>query len=180
MKRIMVLGALACVVSTGFAYKVRVDFDHGSHFSNYKTYRWVRSADAPSPEALFPNELMQDRISGFIDEALGARGLKRVTTGGDLLISYRMKVAEQPHFTTFSSGAGPGWGWDWGWGTGFSTTTVQTIYEGTLIIDIVDSNQQHLVFEGTATQTISSRPEKNVKKLAKAIGEVFEKYPPRP
>jgi hypothetical protein len=182
MNRMTLLGALVLAVSPGFAHKAQVDFDHGIHFSCYKTYRWVHSADEQAPQALFPNQLMQQRITGFIEEALAARGLKRVTTGGDLLISYLIKVTEQPQFTTFSYGAGPGWGWDWGWGwgDGFSTTTVQTIYEGTLVIDMVDANQKQLVFQGTSTRTISSRPEKNTKRLAKAVNEVFEKYPPRP
>jgi len=57
--------------------------------------------------------------------------------------------------------------------------TVRVIREGTLVIDMVDA-KQHLVFEGILTQTISSRPEKNVKKLAKAVSEVLDKYPPRP
>jgi hypothetical protein len=48
-----------------------------------------------------------------------------------------------------------------------------------LVIDMVDA-KQHLVFEGILTQTVSSRPEKNAKKLAKAVSEVLDKYPPRP
>jgi hypothetical protein len=121
---------------------------------------------------------MQERVVGFIDEALSARGFKRVTTGGDLLVNWGINVTELPQFTSFSNGAGPGWGW--GWGSGFSTTNVQISYEGTLVIDIVDPQKKQLVFQGTSAQAISSRPEKNTKKLAKAVNEVFEKYPPRP
>jgi hypothetical protein len=44
---------------------------------------------------------------------------------------------------------------------------------------MVDANQKKLVFQGTSTQTISSRPERNSRKLAKAVNEIFEKYPPR-
>jgi hypothetical protein len=178
MNRILVLAILLCTGSTGLAHKVRVDFDHGIHFSGYKTYRWVDSTAVPSPEGLFPNQLMRERIAGLIEEALAARGFKRVTTGGDLLISYGIQVTEHPEFVTFYDGAGPGWGW--GWGSGFSTTTVQTIYEGTLVLDMVDANQKKLVFQGTSTQAISSRPERNTKKLAKAVNEIFEKYPPQP
>jgi Domain of unknown function (DUF4136) len=176
MRRIMVLGALTCAVSTGFAHNVRVDFDHGVHFSRYKTYSWANAVPAPYQETLFPNQLMQERIAGFIEEALAARGYKRVTTGGDLLISYGMNITEQPQFTTFSDGAGWGWGWD----GGISTTTVEVIYEGTLVVDMVDANQNKLVFQGLSTQAISSRPEKNTQKLAKAVNKIFEKYPPRP
>jgi hypothetical protein len=125
---------------------------------------------------------MQERIAGFIDQALAARGLKRVTTGGDLLITYGINVTEQPVFTTFSSGFASGWGccWDGGWGSGIATTTVQYFYEGTLIVDIVDLNRNQLVFQGTSTHQISSRPERNTRRLGRAVNEVFEKYPPRP
>jgi hypothetical protein len=176
MKGIALMGALVCAAVPGFAHRVRTDFDHGTHFSCYKTFSWAYPADGPSPpEIVFPNQIMQTRIAGSIEEALAARGLKHVPKGGDLLISYGVNVTEQPVFTTFSDG--PGWGW--GWGSGFSTTTVQTIYEGTLVLNMVDARQKKLVFQGTSTQTVSSRPERNTKRLARAVNEIFEKYPPR-
>lgn len=180
MKGIAVLLALACAASAGFASQTRVDFDHGVHFSGYKTYSWA-PADDPAQDVLFPNQIMRERIAGDIEEALAAKGLKRVASGGDLLVSYGVAVKEVPQFTTFSDGPGwgPGWGWGWGWAGGFSTTTVQTIYEGTLVLNMVDANRKQLVFEGTSTETISSKPEKNTRKLAKAVNEIFEKYPPQ-
>jgi len=123
---------------------------------------------------------MQERIAGFIDQALAARGLKRVTTGGDLLVTYGINVTEQPVLTTFSSGGGWGCCWDGGWGSGISTTTVQYFYEGTLIVDMVDAHRNQLVFQGTSSHQISSRPERNTRRLSRAVNEVFEKYPPRP
>jgi hypothetical protein len=178
MNRIIVLGALVCAISPAIAHKVRVDFDHGTHFLRYKTYSWMAAANTPPDGGLFPNQLMQQRIVGLIEEALAARGFKRVEKGGDLLISYGIQVSETPQFTTFYNGTGPGWGW--GWGSGISTTTVQTIYEGTLVVDLVDANQNKLVFQGTSRQTISSRPATNTRRLARAVNEIFEKYPPQP
>jgi Domain of unknown function (DUF4136) len=177
MNRIVMLGVLAGALSPGLARRINVDFDHATHFSQFKTYSWAPSPDAPLEDPLFPNQLMQDRITGFIEEALAARGYKHVATGGDLLVSCGIRISEHPEFTTFSDG-GPGWGW--GWGSSISTTTVQTIYEGTLVVDMTDRNQKKLVFQGMSTQTISSRPERNTKKLAKAVNEIFEKYPPAP
>jgi hypothetical protein len=169
MNRILALGFLVFATPLCHA-RTRVDFDHATRFSGYKTYRWVDSVSPP--EAAFPNQLMQERIVGFIDEALGARGLKRVNSGGDLLIDYRVDVSEQPVVTTF----GDGWGWD----GGVSTTTVQYFYEGTLIVDLIDANRNQLVFQGASSHQISSRPERNTRRLARAVNEVFEKYPPRP
>ena len=176
MKRIMVLGALLISVSSGFAYQVQVNFDPAIHFSCYKTYRLVHSTAAQSLRALSPNRLMEERIAGFIEERLATAGLKRVTTGADLMISYRIHVKDYPQNINLSDGVGPT---GLGWGDAVYTATVRIIRERTLVIDMVDA-KQHLVFEGTLTQTISSRPEKDAKKLAKAVSEVLDKYPPRP
>jgi len=169
------LAALACIVSPCAAQKTRVDFDHATHFSCYKTYRVVNPSEVGQPPGEFPNEIMQQRIAGFIEEAMTARGLKRVTTGGDLLISFRVDVSEEPFYTTIDN-----WGPDWGWagGVGFSTTTVQTISRGSLVIDMVDAYKNQLVFEGVATRSISSKPTRNTRKLSNSVNEILEKYPP--
>jgi hypothetical protein len=150
-----------------------VDFDHGCRFSHYKTYRWAQSADEQSSDALFPNQLMRERTVGFIQTALAAKGLKRVDSGGDLLISYEFTVTEEPVYTTFGDG------WGWGWNSGITTTTTEMIYHATLAVDMNDARQKQLVFQGVSIQTISRNPGKNTKKLAKAVNEIFEKYPPQ-
>jgi hypothetical protein len=130
---------------------------------------------------------MQARIVKFVEEALSARGLKRVETGGDLLVGYETRVREEQQYLTFTDGWGPGWGWGngwgggWGggWGSSFSTTTVQTIPIGTLVIELKDAHQNRLVFRGTSTSTISSRPERNTKKFQKGVNEIFGRFPPR-
>ena len=194
MSRTLMLLALASAVSPGVAQKVRVDYDHGCDYSRYKTYRWVGLQRASS-DVQFPNQLMQERIVNFVGEALAAKRLTRVATGGDLLVSYDVKVTAEPEFTTFSDAAGPVWGWGgWGWGgwgwagwgccgwglgNGFSTTTVQTYWRGTLVVSLTDPRQDQLIFQGVSTDTISSKAEKNTKRLQKGIQEMFEKYPPQ-
>jgi hypothetical protein len=188
MSRTMMLLALAAAVSPGFAQKVRVDYDHGSDYSHYKTYRWVGMPRASSPDVQFPNQLMQQRIVSFVEEALAAKRLTRVETGGDLLVNYDVQVTAEPQLTTFSDAAVPFAGWaglGWGglgccgWGSGFSTTTAQTYWEGTLVVSLTDSHQKQLIFQGTSTDAISSRAQKNTKRLQKGVNEIFEKYPPK-
>ena len=107
MSRTMMLLALAAAVSPGFAQKVRVDYDHGSDYSHYKTYRWVGMPRASSPDVQFPNQLMQQRIVSFVEEALAAKRLTRVETGGDLLVNYDVEVTAEPQLTTFSDASVP-------------------------------------------------------------------------
>jgi hypothetical protein len=172
MNRIVVIFALVCAISPVAAQKARVDFDHAGDFSHYQTYRW---AGPPSADAL--NQLMQERVIGFIEEALAARRLRRVETGGDLLVNFQMSVHQEEVFTTFADSMG--FGWDAGWGTSVATTTTQVIPMGTLTVDVVDSHRNRLVFQGVSTARISSKPAHNTKRLAKAVNEIFEKYPPR-
>jgi hypothetical protein len=172
MNRIVMILALAYVTSPAAAQKVHVDFDHACDFSHYQTYRWVGP-----PDAAPLNQLMQERVVGFVEESLAAKRLRRVQTGGDLLVSYRMDVQDKPVFNTFSDSIG--FGWDFGWGSGFATTTVEVIRVGTLTVDVVDSRRNQLVFQGVSTASISSKPQHNTNKLAKAVNEIFEKYPPR-
>jgi hypothetical protein len=189
MSRIVVLWALASAGSPGVAQRVRVDYDHGRNFSCYKTYRWGLQK-AQSPDVQFPNQLMRERIVDFLEEALAARQFTRVETGGDLLVGYVMKVRAEPQFTTFTDAPGPGWGWGgwgwagpgccgWGWGSAVSTTTTQTIWTGTLVVSMTDARQGQLVFQGVSANPISSRAERNTRRLQRGIGEMFEKYPPR-
>jgi hypothetical protein len=172
MKRLVLIIALVCAVWPVVAQKARVDFDHACDFSHYRTYRWVGPPDMDSF-----NQLMQERVTGMVEEALASKQLKRVQTGGDLLVGLRMNVQEQPVFTTFTDGTGFGWGA--GWGSSISTTTTQLFQQGILTINLVDSHRNQLVFQGVSAATLSSRPARNTKRFAKAVNEIFEKYPPR-
>ena len=49
---------------------------------------------------------------------------------------------------------------------------------GTLVVDIFDAKTKQLMFRGTATDELSDKPEKNVKKLAKASDKLFKNFPP--
>jgi hypothetical protein len=45
---------------------------------------------------------------------------------------------------------------------------------------MTDAHKKQLIFQGTSSDEISSRPEKNIKRYKKGIDKMFEKYPPRP
>ncbi len=172
MRRMTAAFVLACSIHVAAAQKVRVDFDHAVNFSQYRTYSW-----SSPPEMQGFNQLMQQRVTGFVEEWLATKGLKRVEANGQLLISCQMNTREEPRFITYSSGFG--FGWDWGWDSGISTTTVDPILMGTLTLDVVDAHRNRLIFQGTATDSVSSRPNKNTKTLAKSVRKILEKYPPK-
>jgi len=61
---------------------------------------------------------------------------------------------------------------------GTAQTTVSEYTVGTLVVDIFDAKSKQLVFRGTATDELSDKPEKNVKKVEKAAEKMFKNFPP--
>jgi hypothetical protein len=165
----LLLPAVLGAVCVAFA-AVQTDYDHKADFSRYHTYSWIGVRAG--------NSLWQDRIMGAVDSQLAAKGLTKVASGGDMAVSAFGKTSEQDTLQTFYDGF-PGWGWmGWG-GTGTATTTAIPERVGTLNVDIFDGASKHLIWRGTSTETLSSKPEKNDKKLEHAVTEMFDHFPPK-
>ena len=63
---------------------------------------------------------------------------------------------------------------------GTSQTMVDEYMVGTLVVDMFDTKTKTLVFRGTATDEISDKADKNVKKIEKASDKMFKNFPPAP
>ena len=165
----LLIPAILGAVAIAFA-AVRTDYDHNADFSRYHTYSWI-GVHAGNP-------LWQDRIRNAVDSDLAARGWQRVASGGDAAVSAFGKTAERDTLETFYNGF-PGWGWR-GWG-GLATATTEVVPErvGDLTVDVFDGATRRLIWRGTATDTLSGKPEKNQKLLEHSVSEMFDHFPPR-
>src|SRR6267143_2329189 len=178
MRVIVVL--LLLTAGQSFAQKVNVDFDKDVDFSKYKTYAF--SEGTPTPVTL-----TNQRIEKAIEAQLAAKGLTRVESNADLTVVFHCAITERTQLSTRSLDGwdwGPGWSWGrgwrrWGGGGGTSITQVERIPVGTLIVDIGDSSTKRYIWRGTATKTISSKPDKNEKAIGAAMKKMFEKFPPQ-
>lgn len=173
----LVAAELLAFSAIGVAQKVRTDWDHDADFSKFQTFRVVKISDDPAI-----SQLAEQRITGALVDELTKKGLRKVETGGDLLVGFQASVEEQKQYTTFSDGFGPGWGYGarWGgYGSTMSTTTSSSIPVGALTIDMMDPARKQLVFRATATDTLSDKPQKNAEKIKKAMRKIFDKYPPK-
>jgi uncharacterized protein DUF4136 len=170
MQRRKTVFAIALLFLTGsfaFSQKVRVDYDHNTKFSNYKTFSWIKEPATPN------DPLMKQRIIDGINTQLVARGLRRVDSNGDLAVSVNVATQEKQTLNTFYDGFGP-----WGWGMGGGATTVETYTEGTIVADLFDAKTKKVVWRGIATKDISSKPSKETHEIEKAIEKLFRNYPP--
>jgi hypothetical protein len=59
---------------------------------------------------------------------------------------------------------------------GTSTTTASTYTEGTLIIDAYEPSEKEMVWRGTGTVTLKSKPEKRAKQITKIMNKMGDKW----
>lgn len=166
---------LAGVISvTCLLAKTMADYDHSVSFAKYHTYSWI-AVNVQEP-------LWNDRVMTAIDAQLAAKGWSKVDSGGDASI---MAVGSTRTVRTldtwYTGGIGGGWfhrGWWIGGGPGMATTTIEVTPVGTLHIDIFDSQSKKVIWHAVCSDTLTGNPEKNEKKLEKAVTAVFKNFPP--
>ena len=170
-----ILIGVALVAGPAVAQEIHIDYDRWARFTTFKTFAWV---DTPETSLADANPLMDERIKKAIIDQISSGRLKLVNDDPDLNVTYHAASREQLRLDTVSFGYGyPGnWYWDPYWGGAYSTTTVSTYTEGTLIIDIWNARDGTLVWRGSATMPISSSSEKNAKKVEKAVRKMAAKW----
>ena len=163
-----VAAAFACIA---WAASLSTDYDHKVDFERFHTYSWLGVKAG--------NSLWQDRISAAVDGQLATKGWKKTESGADATVSAFGRTTEQDTMETFYDGF-PGWGWrHWGGGMGMATTDIIPEKVGNLTVDIFDGNSKQLIWRGQASEVLSSKPDKNDKKLEHTVEEMFKKFPPK-
>lgn len=171
MKLLRTLAPIAAITACIAWASVSTDYDHHVDFGRYHTYNWIGVRAG--------NSLWQNRIMDAVNSQLAAHGWTLAQgSGADASVSAFGHVNQQDTLQTFYDGF-PGWGWR-GW-AGMGTATTQVIPEkvGNLTVDIFDSNTKHLIWRGESSDTLSSKPEKNDKRLDHAVDDMFKHFPPK-
>ncbi|HLG54286.1 MAG TPA: DUF4136 domain-containing protein [Vicinamibacterales bacterium] len=181
--RVGLLLAATVLPATALAQQVNYDFDRDADFGKYKTFAYKVCMRIENP-------LVDKRIVTALENTLGRAGFTRAEGDADVNITYHSSTTEDIAIdtTTWGYGYGPGWQWGhggygyggYGYGGGpiSTTTTIRKYTRGTLVVDIWDARTKQLVWRGTASDSVSDDPEKNDKKVLKALGKLFKKYPP--
>jgi Domain of unknown function (DUF4136) len=170
----MLLGLLLLfgIATSAEAQKVSIDYDRQVNFSDYKTFTWIR------PPHFRQDPLMDQRIIDSVNAALTAKGWQYVPEGGDVGIAAHVATREEHSLETFYTGFGGGWGWRFGTGFGTAITTDHPYQVGTIVVDMFDSRTKQLIWRGIATEGWSEKPDKDTKKVEKAIDKLFKNLPP--
>lgn len=154
--------------AVALAQTVYVDYNHNVDFTKFKTYAWGQNANA---NAIQDSILMQS-AQQEIDSQLTAKGLQKVqeSQNPDLIVVTSSGLKQQTSYNEWGTGG-------WAWGGGMASITPETTNVGTLVVDLYDANGKKMVWRGISQGALSTKGEKNEKKLSKAIDKMFKKYP---
>ncbi len=190
LQRVVVFFTIA-VLSACSGISVTNDWDPGADFSQFQTFALLDNMGQPI------NRFNEQRIRAAIVTDLTSKGLQQVDNpdNAGLVIGYQVTTEDRTSFqTVHSSWSVHGYRYPahWGgstrhssmhWGTtnmGTSTTTQFNYTVGTLIIDMFEANNKELVWEGSASGTVtqSSRPEVNEQRVNDAVQRILRSFPP--
>jgi Domain of unknown function (DUF4136) len=164
--RIVSVLAFVLMGAVAYAQKVHTDFDPSAPFATYRIYTWTSGTPAPDP-------FIQDRILVAVTEQLIAKGMTQSAVAPNLVVATHVVTHEQKKIVAPGFGFGP-----WGWGWGGPGAMIDTYLQGTLIVDLYDAKTKKMVWRGVATDTVSDKRSQSTEYIDKAVGKMFEEYPP--
>ena len=182
---------LFAIMSGCSSTKVVSDKDPSVNFEEFKTYEFYGWRDN-SDQIL--TRFDRERIQQSFAEEARKRGMTRVDSGGDIIVTLnvigKVKTQQTANTTTtgMGMGMGPGMGRrgmmgpGWGWGTAHSTTVIneREYLEGSLIVEAFDPDDKLLIWQAVGTKTVSEDPQKRAKGIPKKVEAIMKKYPVKP
>ena len=158
----LVLVTLSC-----HGVQIIYDVDKTADFGQFHTYNFKIPRDNPEAPIAF-NEINQNFLKGAISNEMVQKNYK-ISDDPNLMISFYLKVEDRMEIYDY----GPYYGYDRGW------TDHKTYYYkiGTLTIDLVDTNRNRLVWQGSAIGVLPKTNKNAEEKINLVVNRIFSKYP---
>lgn len=159
---VLVLMAWLLVAGT-VAADVKVEFDPGFDFSAYSSYAWREGTPAR-------REVAEQRIRDSVDRELAAAGLRLVEEDAGLWVVTHVLVDEHSLRDLRDKSY-------WEFYKGIKSVDPYDLGKGTVVIDLVDSKLEKIVWRGAVSKTIDKDMKPDSKKIDNAIHSVLKRLP---
>ncbi|WDF63626.1 DUF4136 domain-containing protein [Flavobacterium sp. KACC 22763] len=179
--RIIPILFLGLFYSCSPTVKVTTDYDHSANFSEYKTFA-VYDLKAQQGQV---NQLNVDRVAKAIRNEMLAKGFTE-SSNPDLkvnavsILKNKTSVSANTDFYGYGGMYRPYGYWGGGAMMGGANTTFNTYdyVDGSLVIDIVSTKTDKLVWQGIGNAEIDSRPDNPEQFINDAIKKILTGFPP--
>jgi hypothetical protein len=172
---IITVGLIALLYSCS-SLDISTDYDPTQDFSKYKTYRWARIKERDPNDVLTKNLMMRKRVVVAVNKGLQEKGFEKLDRGKPDFIVFVHAGVQQKTNVYYHGGYHYG-GW---WGPYGGYSSVSTYKQGTLVVDIVDTEEKELSWRGIASDVVQSYsdPEALQEELDYVISIMLEDFPP--
>jgi len=176
--QILLLAAVSLGMTDAFAQKVKVGYDKGTDFSQFKTYTWAEPAMPATRPVLF------EALIARADVELQSKGLSRVPSGGDLSVRPSGGVdfsvageASTPYSPTYG-GPPPVLNATMWTGPMGTSTAGSYVPEGRFVLTFVDKSSNKVVWSGSVKQKLDMQKKTKSLELAdKAVIKLLKDFP---
>ncbi|KRD11233.1 hypothetical protein ASE21_05870 [Flavobacterium sp. Root901] len=179
--RIIPILFLGLIYSCSPTVKVTTDYDHSANFNEYRTFA-VYDLKAQQGQI---NQLNVDRVTNAIRAEMIAKGFTE-SSNPDLkvnaisILKNKTQVTADSNFYGYGGMYRPYGYWGGGGMMGGATTTFNTYdyVDGSLVIDIVSTKTQKLLWQGIGNAQIDSRPDNPEEFINSSVKKILEGFPP--
>jgi hypothetical protein len=166
-KYLVVCVVTASVLSGCGGIAVRTDFDRYTAFTEYRTYRWLPQATDREGNSLLANELIWSRLKQTVDRQMSLKGFRDIGTDtADLTLAAYLTDEEDQEIVE----------------AGYRTFTHESQFKhlkpGTLVLDVVDTRLDRLVWRGVAAG-VDTDPDRIEQSIQTAAEKILYEFPPR-
>ncbi|HKO78190.1 MAG TPA: DUF4136 domain-containing protein [Flavobacterium sp.] len=164
--------------------KVTNDYDHAVNFSEFKTFA---TFDLSAQKGQV-NQLNVDRVTKAIIAEMTAKGFKETSDNPDLKVNAVAILKNKTQVTANSNYYGYGgmyrpygyWGGGAMMGGGSTTFNTYDYIDGSLVIDIVSTKTDKLVWQGIGNAEIDNKPDNPEEFINNSVKSIMASFPPKP
>jgi hypothetical protein len=151
--------------------EVSQKFEKRADFAGYKTYAWMEGQSTSDMRISSSADVDLDgSIRDAVNKQMVEKGFAEVDENPDVLLKYHVGYRSTAYTTSFGMHYHEKVGW----------SETETVTDGQLTIDFVDSKTEMVVWRGTAWGALNVDPNQTIvnKNVNRAVGEIFKQYPP--
>jgi hypothetical protein len=164
--RLATVAAAALFITGCATMNVSSQVQRDLSFSNYHTFDWGEPGPLPPNDPRLATPFFRDHLEGAVERALAAKGFEHAAPSAtaDLLFHYHASIDDRIDVSRSDTGGYQG-------GNGITVTSFEA---GTIVIDVVDTKTNRVVWRGWAQHSLEGVLD-NQDRLAALIDEAVSR-----
>jgi hypothetical protein len=145
-------------------------------FSKYKTFQ-IYSLDVKSIPEFEPKKSGLNLMLLEIVKHMESRGFTKVQENPDLIINLGVSIVSKKQTRETNIGEAPLYMGQRNYKWESKEVVIGTYTEGTVTLDLVDTQNEKMIWQVVGASVLSEKREKNRKRVIKAVKKMYKKFP---